>query len=30
MFAAGRAYEQVRNSIGYTGLNVKIGASHFH
>ena len=28
MFAAGRAYEQVRNSIGYTGLNVKIGASH--
>ena len=28
MFAAGRAFEQVRNSIGYTGLNVKIGASH--
>lgn len=28
MFAAGRAYEQVRNSIGYTRLNVKIGASH--
>ena len=28
MFAAGRAYEQVRNSVGYTGLNVKIGASH--
>ena len=28
MFAAGRAYEQVRNSIGYPGLNVKIGASH--
>ena len=28
MFAAGRAYEQVRNSIGYTQLNVKIGASH--
>lgn len=28
MFAAGRAYEQVRNSIGYPRLNVKIGASH--
>ena len=28
MFAAGRAYEQVRNSIGYTLLNVKIGATH--
>ena len=28
MFAAGRAYEQVRNSIGYTRVNVKIGASH--
>lgn len=28
MFAAGRAYEQVRNSIGYSRLNVKIGASH--
>ena len=28
MFAAGRAYEQIRNSIGYTGLNVKIAASH--
>lgn len=28
MFAAGRAYEQVRNSIGYPELNVKIGASH--
>ena len=28
MFAAGRAYEQVRNSIGYPNLNVKIGASH--
>ena len=28
MFAAGRAYEQVRNSIGYPQLNVKIGASH--
>lgn len=28
MFAAGRAYEQVRNSIGYTHLNVKICASH--
>ncbi len=28
MFAAGRAYEQIRNSIGYPGLNVKIGATH--
>ena len=28
MFAAGRAYEQVRNSIGYPQLNVKIGATH--
>lgn len=28
MFAAGRAFEQVRNSIGYPGLNVKIGATH--
>lgn len=28
MFAAGRAYEQVRNSIGYPNLNVKIGATH--
>ena len=28
MFAAGRAFEQVRNSIGYTKLNVKIGATH--
>lgn len=28
MFAAGRAYEQIRNSIGYPYLNVKIGASH--
>ncbi len=28
MFASGRAYEQIRNSIGYTRLNVKIGASH--
>ncbi|MFI3208796.1 MAG: transketolase family protein [Eubacteriales bacterium] len=28
MFAAGRAYEQIRNSIAYTGLNVKIGATH--
>ena len=28
MFAAGRAFEQVRNSIGYPQLNVKIGASH--
>ena len=27
MFAAGRAYEQVRNSIGYPKLNVKIGAN---
>ena len=28
MFASGRAYEQIRNSIGYPALNVKIGASH--
>lgn len=28
MFAAGRAFEQIRNSIGYTNLNVKIGATH--
>ena len=28
MFAAGRAYEQIRNSVGYPHLNVKIGASH--
>jgi len=28
IFAAGRAYDQVRNSIGYPQLNVKIGASH--
>ena len=28
MFATGRAYEQVRNSIGYPHLNVKIGGSH--
>ncbi len=28
MFAAGRAFEQVRNSIGYPMLNVKIGATH--
>ena len=28
MFAAGRAFEQVRNSTGYPHLNVKIGASH--
>ena len=28
MFATGRAYEQIRNSIGYPGLNVKIAASH--
>ncbi len=28
MFAAGRAYEQIRNSIGYTKLNVKVGATH--
>ena len=28
MFAAGRAYEQVRNAVGYPKLNVKIGATH--
>lgn len=28
MFAAGRNYDQVRNSIGYPHLNVKIGATH--
>ena len=28
MFASGRAYEQIRNSIGYPGLNVKVGATH--
>ena len=28
MFAAGRAFEQVRNAIGYPKLNVKIGATH--
>ena len=28
MFAAGRAFEQIRNSIGYPALNVKIGATH--
>lgn len=28
MFVAGRAYEQIRSSIGYPGLNVKIGATH--
>lgn len=28
MFAAGRAFEQIRNSIGYPELNVKIGATH--
>ena len=28
MFATGRAYEQIRNSVGYTRLNVKIAASH--
>lgn len=28
MFAAGRAYEQIRNAIGYPHLNVKIGATH--
>ena len=28
MFAAGRAYEQVRNAVGYPHLNVKIGATH--
>ena len=28
MFAAGRAFEQIRNSIGYPHLNVKIGSTH--
>lgn len=28
MFAAGRAYEQVRNAVGYTHMNVKIAATH--
>ena len=28
MFASGRAYEQIRNSVGYPHLNVKIGATH--
>ena len=28
MFAAGRGFEQIRNSIGYPHLNVKIGATH--
>ena len=28
MFASGRAYEQVRNTLGYPHLNVKIGATH--
>ena len=28
MFAAGRAFEQIRNSIGYPHLNVKVGATH--
>lgn len=28
MFAAGRAFEQIRNSIGYPHINVKIGATH--
>ena len=28
MFAAGRAYEQIRNAVGYPHLNVKIGATH--
>ena len=28
MFATGRAYEQIRNAIGYPGLNVKVAASH--
>ena len=28
MFASGRAFEQVRNSVGYPHLNVKIGATH--
>ena len=28
MFAAGRAFEQIRNSVAYPHLNVKIGATH--
>jgi transketolase C-terminal domain/subunit len=28
MFVAGRAYEQIRNSVAYPNLNVKIGATH--
>ena len=28
MFASGRAYEQIRNSVGYPALNVKVGATH--
>ena len=28
MFAAGRAYEQLRNSVAYPHLNVKVGATH--
>ena len=28
MFTAGRAFEQIRNSVGYPHLNVKIGATH--
>ena len=28
MFAAGRTFEQIRNSVGYPHLNVKIGATH--
>ena len=28
MFAAGRAFEQIRNSVGYPHLNVKVGATH--
>ena len=28
MFAAGRAFEQIRNAVGYPHLNVKIGATH--
>ena len=28
MFAAGRAFEQIRNTLGYPGINVKIGATH--
>ncbi len=28
MFTSGRAFEQIRNSVGYPHLNVKIGATH--